>query len=50
MGNGAWRIRATVRADPGNAGHFWMFAGFALLFTYFAISGFVRANARERRG
>ena len=29
--------------------HFWLFAGFGLLFLYFAVSSFVRANRRERR-
>lgn len=52
MLNGAWRIHAAV-LSPGPARelvqHFWLFAGFGLLFLYFAVSSFVRARKRERR-
>ena len=53
MGSGAWRLRAAPRAGTvrsAEAGHFWIFAGVAVLFGYFAVSSFLRANARERQG
>ena len=52
MLNGAWRVRAAVLSPGparGLAQHFWLFAGFGLLFLYFAVSSFVRARERERR-
>ncbi len=52
MGMGVWRLRGALLAGKDRAAvlHFWMFAGFGVLFGYFAVSGFVRAHARERRG
>lgn len=49
---GAWRLRGMVHAggDPQLSRHFWLFAGFGVLFGYFAVSSFVRASLRERRG
>ncbi len=51
MGVGVWRLRGVLRGagDRGTVLHFWMFAGFGVLFGYFAVSGFLRARARERR-
>lgn len=50
LGNGAWRLRATLRAGAAGSAHrFWVFAVFAVLFAYFAISSFVRASLKERR-
>lgn len=51
MATSAWRQRFDLytAAGPAAARHFWIFVIFALLFGYFAVSGFVRANARERR-
>ena len=53
MANGAWRLRGAVHAGlTGSADgkHFWVFLLFGTLFGYFAVSSFVRANLRERRG
>ena len=52
MANGAWRLRGSLHlAEPASAAmrHLWLFLVFGLLFGYFAISSFVRANLRERR-
>lgn len=51
LGSAAWRLRGTLPlglAHPG-AHRFWLFAGFAVLFGYFAVSSFVRASLKERR-
>lgn len=50
MTTGAWRLRGAVHsgAEPASLQHFWIFAGFAVLFGYFAVSSFVRARLRER--
>lgn len=53
MASGAWRVRGAMRnaaADPVGARHFWLFAACAVLFGYFAVTGFMRASLRERRG
>ncbi len=43
-----WTLRTSYRAGPEHT-HFLVYAGFALLFLYFAGSSFVRARARSRR-
>ncbi len=51
MGGGAWRLHPGLHsgiAFPGPR-RFWVFAAFAALFGYFAVSSFVRASLRERR-
>ncbi len=50
MFGGAWRLRGVLHpgADPHTLQHFWIFAGVAVLFGYFAVSSFVRAALRER--
>ena len=52
MGGGAWRLRegAFLHSAPAQAHRFWVFAAFTVLFGYFAVSSFVRAALRERRG
>ena len=52
MGGGTWRARGALKPGAGSSGasHFWLFVSFTLLFGYFAISSFVRANLKERRG
>ncbi len=53
MVNGAWRLRGVLQHRAGSAvevRHLWVFAAFAVLFGYFALSSFVRANLRERLG
>lgn len=53
LASGAWRLRGAVlgpQHDPEQLRHFWVFSGFGALFLYFAVSGFVRAARRERRG
>ena len=51
VGAGAWRLRnGWQRAFMTPEGtRFWLFAGVAALFAYFAVSSFVRANLKERR-
>jgi hypothetical protein len=51
MGTGAWRLRGAAQGRPvtTDTQHFWLFAGFGVLFGYFAVSSFVRASLRERR-
>ena len=51
MGSAAWRYRPGLNASAGFGGahRFWVFAGFAALFGYFAVSSFVRASLKERR-
>ncbi len=51
MGAGAWRLHPGLHsgiAFPGPR-RFWVFAAFAALFGYFAVSSFVRASLKERR-
>ena len=52
MASGAWRSRGALHpgANPVASRHFWIFLVLAGLFAYFAVRGFARANARERRG
>ncbi len=52
MGGSAWHTRGALQfgAVGSAVGHFWLFFFFTLLFGYFAVSSFVRANLRERRG
>lgn len=53
MANGAWRLRGNLHSrsggDAASMHHLWIFVFFAVLFGYFAVSSFVRANLRERR-
>lgn len=51
VGAGAWRLRGGWKsASQTSAGmRFWLFAGVAGVFAYFAVSSFVRANLKERR-
>ncbi len=51
VGAGAWRVRGGwLRALQTPEGtRFWLFAGVAAVFAYFAVSSFVRANLKERR-
>ena len=51
-GVGAWKLRENLHgatANPDARIHLELAAGIALLFGYFCISSFVRANRRERR-
>ena len=51
VGAGAWRVRGGWQqgfATPESS-RFWLFAGVAGVFAYFAVSSFVRANLKERR-
>ena len=51
VGAGAWRVRAGWDkrfATPGST-RFWVFLGVAAMFTYFAVSSFLRASRMERR-
>ena len=53
MASGAWRVRGAVQAagpTSREGWHLYLFVGFAALFAYFAVSSFVRASRRERRG
>ncbi len=52
MGSAAWRGHYALRTtrDLFSAHHFWLFTLFAILFGYFAVSNFVRANLKERQG
>ena len=51
VGAGAWRVRSgwqhAFQSPEGT--RFWLFAGVAAVFAYFAVSSFVRANLKERR-
>ena len=51
MGSSAWRLRGSLHMGNGAAVpvRLWLFAGFSLLFGYFALSGFIRAALIERR-
>jgi hypothetical protein len=53
MANGVWRLRGAVHAPApahrADLTHLVVFACFAALFGYFAVSSFVRAHKRERR-
>jgi hypothetical protein len=49
---GAWKLRGNLHATAGNHDahvHFLLSAGMALLFGYFFVSSFVKANRRSRR-
>lgn len=51
-GVGAWKLRGNFHRTATNADgqtHFALAAGIAVLFGYFCVSSFVRANRRERR-
>lgn len=51
VGAGAWRLRAgweRVFATAAST-RFWVFLAVAVMFAYFAVSSFVRANRMERR-
>ncbi len=52
MGSGAWRTRGALHPGAGRlaVGHFMLFGSFTLLFGYFAVSSFVRARLKERKG
>ena len=52
MGSGAWRTRGALHSGAGRlaVGHFVLFGSFTLLFGYFAVSSFVRARLKERKG
>ena len=51
VGAGAWRLHSGWQRgfSTPEATRFWMFAGVALVFAYFAVSSFVRASLKERR-
>ena len=52
LGSGAWRLRTHPGVVAGGfhpLPRFWVFVVFAALFTYFALSSFVRASLKERR-
>lgn len=53
MANGVWRLRGALHlgaaASRSDRSHLLLFAAFAMLFGYFAVSSFVRANLKERR-
>jgi len=51
VGQGAWRLRDGFRLPPTahDAQKLYFHTGIFLLFTYFAVSSFVRARRRERR-
>ncbi len=49
---GAWKLRGNLHATAGNYDahvHFLLSAGMALVFGYFFVSSFVKANRRSRR-
>ena len=51
-GSGAWKQRAAIHgsaANPQAQGHVLLLAGVAVLFAYFCVSSFVKANRRGRR-
>jgi hypothetical protein len=51
-GTGAWRLRGDLHETAGNHDahvHFLLSAGMAVLFGYFFVSSFVKANRRSRR-
>ena len=43
-----WLLRANARSGPEHT-HFWVYVGCAALFTWFAVSSFVKANRRAKR-
>ena len=51
VGAGAWRLHPGWQRgfSTAEATRFWIFAGVALVFAYFSVSSFVRANLKERR-
>ncbi len=51
MGQAAWRSRAVAHLGPGaaDARRFYVLAAVCLVFSYFALSSFLRARRRERR-
>ncbi len=52
VGAGAWRLHGGWYRGFGTPAstRFWLFVGVAAVFAYFAVSSFVRANLKERRG
>jgi hypothetical protein len=52
LAQGVWRLRASARAPLGSpeSHKFFAYALVFLLFTWFAVSSFLRARRRSRRG